>query len=75
MHKEFEVHILNPEGIQKARELAAAFDDLLTKIDTLVGPSNLTSRNLAITRTKLEEACFFAKKAIASLPENQKEKV
>jgi hypothetical protein len=25
---------------------------------------------MAIARTKLEEACFFAKKAMAQLPEN-----
>lgn len=72
MHMEFEVHILNPEGIQKARDLVAAFDQLLTKIESF-GVSG--TRAMAITRTKLEEACFFAKKAIASLPENQKEKV
>jgi len=28
-------------------------------------------RKLALVRTKLEEACFFAKKAMAESPENQ----
>ena len=73
MHKEFEVHILNVEGITKAKEVAQAFDDLLTKLDKLIQPENGLSRLYAVTKTKLEEACFFAKKAIASLPENQKQ--
>jgi hypothetical protein len=29
------------------------------------------SREFSITKTKLEEACFFAKKSVAIQPENQ----
>jgi hypothetical protein len=80
VNREFEVHMLNPTGVAKAKEVAEAFDQLLEKVFTLtsqtVAPQTVTkSRELAIVRTKLEEACFFAKKALASLPENQKAKV
>ena len=72
MHKEFKVHILNPEGIQKAKKIAQLFDDLLTGLEPI---ASVASREMAIVRTKLEEAAFFAKKAMANIPENQKEKV
>lgn len=67
MNKEFEVHILNDDGIAKARNLAGYFDSLL---DILKGVCP-ESRELSIVKTKLEEACFFAKKAIANDPANQ----
>ena len=67
---EFEVHILNESGKDKAREIARRFSDLLqfceqTTVCTPLG------REMAIVRTKLEEACFFAKKAMAKQPDNQ----
>ncbi len=79
MHAEFEVHILNPDGIAKAKQIAQAFDELLTKLDGLAECKDGLStsyfgvqpRSYAIVKTKLEEASFFAKKAMASLPENQ----
>lgn len=61
MHAEFAVHILSSEGLDKAQEIAAAFDDLLTKLETLCSPG----REFSITKTKLEEAAFFAKKSMA----------
>jgi hypothetical protein len=63
---EFKVHILNEAGIQKAQELGGKFDEFLTNLDLN------KDRYGAIVRTKLEEACFFAKKSLASKPENQK---
>ena len=59
MHREFEVHLLNPSGIAKAREIAAAFDQLLDTLDTICS----ASREYSIVKTKLEEASFFAKKS------------
>ncbi len=66
MNKEFAVHMLNEQGKNKAREIAEAFDDCLEKLLKLCPPN----RELAITKTKLEEACFFAKKSMASSDEN-----
>lgn len=62
MNKEFEVHILTTTGIEKAKELANIFDDLLTRLTGDYCPNN---REFSIVKTKLEEACFFAKKSMA----------
>lgn len=61
MHAQFAVHILNEEGKRKAQEIAHSFDDLLTRLEAICPEG----RHLALVRTKLEEACFFAKKAMA----------
>ncbi len=71
MNKEFTVHLLNDTGIVKAKELATKFDGLLEYLKTVCPES----REFSITKTKLEEACFFAKKSIACDPLNQKEEV
>lgn len=65
-HKEFEVHMLNEAGKVKAKAIAETFDECLTKLVELCP----AGRELAIVRTKLEEACFFAKKAMANDPGN-----
>ncbi len=62
MHKAFSVHMLNQLGKSKAGEIAVAFHELLEHLESIC-PSG---RELAIVVTKLEEACFFAKKAMAS---------
>lgn len=69
MHPAFQVHMLNDDGIKEAKYLAEAFDRMLGELETICGKD---SREMSIVRTKLEEACFFAKKAMASRPENQK---
>lgn len=79
-HKEFEVHLLNSDGIAKAQRLAEVFDEMLTRIEVLTTrprgdillPGGSNGREMAIVRTHLEIASFFAKKAMAILPENQK---
>lgn len=75
MNKEFAVHMLNDEGKAKAKRIAEAFDRLLDELTTPASPDDPTilcppGRETAIARTKLEEACFFAKKAMASAPGN-----
>lgn len=69
MHKEFEVHKLSEEGLKKATLIAHVFDDALDALEELWGDD--TGREAAIVRTKLEEACFFAKKALAVQAGNQ----
>jgi hypothetical protein len=69
MHKEFTVHKLNENGILHAKDIALAFDNLLKNLEACCDDG----RTLAITRTKLEEACFFAKKAMAENPKNQEQ--
>lgn len=64
---EFRVHRLNEQGMARATELAEQFSKLLSYIE---GVSE-AGRELSIVKTKLEEACFFAKKAIASRTTNQ----
>lgn len=67
MNKEFAIHMLNEAGMQKAKDIAVLFNGLLENLK-LVCPE---SREFSITKTKLEEACFFAKKAMACSPDNQ----
>lgn len=77
-NKEFEVHILNAQGIAKAKALAARFDELLddlTGANTVGGftalASRFPSREMSLVRTHLELASFYAKKAMANDKENQ----
>lgn len=64
----FEVHMLNDLGKERARNIAKAFDSLLSDLTVFCPTAN---REFSIVKTKLEEACFFAKKSMANLPENQ----
>lgn len=75
---EFAVHRLNALGMAKAEGLAEAFSQLLSSIEAVMGSQNYVAdgpptgaREIALVRTKLEEAAFFAKRAIAVRPENQ----
>ena len=67
----FKVHILNEQGIQNAKDMAVKFDELLNWLETTAKCQQ--GRELSIVMTKLEEACFFAKKAMAMNSENQKQ--
>jgi len=66
---EFKVHLLNEQGIERARELALEFSRFLNKVEELCGASG---REMAIVRTHVQTASFFAKRALAERPENQK---
>lgn len=67
MNREFEVHRLNEAGMEKAKLIASHFGTLLNSLLAICP----VGRELAIVKTKLEEACFFAKKSIANESENQ----
>jgi hypothetical protein len=67
MRPEFKVHMLNASGKAKARGIAENFSALLDAVEA----AGCTGRDLALVKTKLEEACFCAKRGMASLPENQ----
>lgn len=69
IRQEFSVHTLNDRGMSKANELAGVFTSALNAIESL----GVGGRELAIVKTKLEEAAFFAKRGIAVVPENQLE--
>ena len=63
----FQVHRLNEDGLKKADEIAAAFNNCLNQLRSLC----VEGREFAIVKTKLEEAAFFAKKSMASAAANQ----
>ena len=65
--KMFEVHMLNEQGRKNAEILAASFDCLLSVLKTKCPEG----REFALAKTRLEESCFYAKKAMAAQPENQ----
>jgi hypothetical protein len=54
---------MTPDQIATVEAIRAKFDDLLTFISEATPMTN--ARYLAILRTKLEEASFFAVKGIA----------
>lgn len=64
---EFAVHMLNAGGKEKAVKLAELFSELLTSVEAIAR----AGRELALVKTHLQEACFFAKRAVADLKENQ----
>lgn len=61
MNKEFKTYLLNEEGIARVAHTKQAFDALLETLK-IVCPEG---REFAIVKTKLEEASFFAAKAIS----------
>lgn len=63
----FRVHRLNEDGLKKADEIAAAFNDCLNRLRGMCSEG----REFALVKTKLEEAAFFAKKSMANVAENQ----
>jgi hypothetical protein len=61
MHEAFRVHMLTDAGKAAARHIAEAFNGLLQELETICPKG----REMSIVVTKLEEAAFFAKKAMA----------
>lgn len=75
MRSGFQTFMLNEDGKAKARRMGEAFDQLMTELENLSGVAPETrsegAREMAIVRTKLEEACFYSKKAMAIQARNQ----
>lgn len=68
VRKEFQVHLLNEQGIERANAVAAVMSEMLDKLEAL----GVTGRELALVITKAQELGFFAKRSIALNPENLK---
>lgn len=64
---EFKSYKLNDSGVDDCHEVAVLFDQLLNDLVSVCEPG----REFSIVKTKLEEACFFAKKSVALDPANQ----
>lgn len=67
MRDEFNVHILNDQGIALAKQVAEIFSAALDQIESIIPPG----RERALVATKLQEAAFFAKRGVALQPDNQ----
>lgn len=67
----FGVHMLNDDGINKANQIRDSFDVLLNSLSSILGKC-YGEREFSLVKTKLEEACFFAKKSMAINLSNQK---
>lgn len=67
LHPAFTPHLLNAQGLEKSQRLRAAFSALLCEVEALLP----AGRELAIVRTKLEEACMFAVRGVAVATESQ----
>jgi mevalonate kinase len=68
VRKEFTVHLLNEQGIQRANAVAEVVSECVDKLEAL----GVTGRELSIVITKAQELGFFAKRSIALNPENLK---
>lgn len=62
VNPEFRTHVLNEGGIEKAGKIAELFNGILSDLGDLCPQK---TREFSIVKTKLEEACFFAKKAMS----------
>lgn len=67
MRQEFQVHILNAAGLEKANQIAEICSDALEKLETLVP----VGRERALLVTKFQELAFFAKRGMAMDKANQ----
>ena len=83
MNREFESYALNERAVENAKQIEKLFDQFLNDVTNVIerpGSSGtillpkqaMNGRYIALLRTHLEIASFYAKKALAVLPENQK---
>ena len=72
IRSEFTAHMLNTTGKVKAAQIADGFSVLLNGLEDIIGETGPASaRAFALVKTKLEEASFYANKAMAAKTENQ----
>jgi hypothetical protein len=64
---EFSSYQLNELGQARCQNISVAFDTLLKVVEAALPES----RQLSIIRTKLEEACFYARKGVSLRQEYQ----
>lgn len=69
-NEQFGVHKLSDRGFVKANQIRDAFDRLLNDLSEITGDAK-GGREFSLVKTKLEEACFFAKKSMAINGVNQ----
>lgn len=70
----FEVHKLNDVGMVKATELQQAFKEFLVNVEAITGTGGpVGAREMAIVRSNLEVASFYAKRAMAMHPAHHTE--
>lgn len=74
MANEFEVHLLNERGLNKADQIAKVLQIALDALRQICANDlkGTGAREMALVTTKMQEAGFFAKRAIALDPANQK---
>ena len=73
MAGEFKTHRLNEAGIKKCDAIGEVFENTLEVLRAMCANEykGTGAREMALVATKLQEACFFAKRAVAILPEYQ----
>lgn len=69
IRSEFQVHMLNEEGVKQASAIAEVFSATLDTLDKLIP----AGRERSLVVTKLQEAAFWAKRGIAINPDLQKQ--
>ena len=69
IRNEFKAHELNDAGAARVADVRKLFSVHLNNVSSVVGEGG---REMAIVKTKLEEACMFAIRAISVQRENQK---
>lgn len=67
MDPTFAYHRLNDRGQHFCEHITLEFTELLRSLEVICP----AGREFSLVKTKLEEACMFAKKSVALQPENQ----
>lgn len=63
----FKVYMMNNQGIETITYVGELFDHLLIQLEYFCDKEG---RDFSIVKTKLEEACFYAKRSCGLNPKN-----